>query len=57
MMNGLFNVVLFPFRSMHPLIGLLVLSILLGIVFLLLFKYTSPQKTIKRAKNGIKAGT
>ncbi len=55
-MNGLFDVLLFPFRAMAPWIGLCVLSIILGVVFLLLFKYTSPQKTIKRAKNGIKAG-
>jgi hypothetical protein len=52
----LFDVFLFPFKALPPIVGLLVLSIVLGIVFLLLFKYTSPQKTIKKIKNRIKAG-
>jgi hypothetical protein len=55
-MNVLFDVLLFPFRAMPPLVGLLFLSVLLGVVFLLLFKYTSPQKTIKKVKDRIKAG-
>lgn len=55
-MTGLFDILLFPFRAMPALVGLLVFSIVCGIVFLLLFKYTSPQKTIKKIKNRIKAG-
>jgi len=55
-MNVLFNVLLFPFQYFAPLVGLTALSILLGVAFLLLFKYTSPQNQIKKFKDRIKAG-
>ncbi len=54
-MNGLFNVVGFPFQKMSPLVGLVVISLLAGVFLLILFKYTSPQKAIKRVKDQIKA--
>ncbi len=54
-MNGLFDVICFPLRGLPPLVGLIVISALSGVVLLLVFKYTSPQKTIGRVKNRIKA--
>lgn len=54
--TGVFDFVLYPFRSMPPLVGLCVLSVLLGILLLLMYKYTSPQKKIKEIKDRIKAG-
>ncbi len=55
-MNSLFDVILFPFKGMAPVVGLTVFSILAGILLLLLYKYTSPQKRIKAVKARIKAG-
>jgi len=53
--NGLFDVILAPFRGMHPGVGLMVISILSGIVMLLIFGKTSKQDAIRRAKNRLKA--
>jgi hypothetical protein len=55
-LTGLFDILLYPFRSMSPVVGLVIISAVLGIVLLLLYKYTSPQKSIKVIKNNIKAG-
>ena len=54
-MNGLFNAILLPFGGMAPWVGLAVFSAVAGVVLLIVFKYTSPQKTIKRIKDRIKA--
>lgn len=54
-LTGLFDILLYPFRSMAPLVGLIFISIVLGVLLLLLYKYTSPQKLIKRIKNQMKA--
>ena len=51
----IFDVILMPFRSMHPVIGLLVVSIITGIVMLLIFGKTSNQKAIRRSKGLLKA--
>lgn len=53
-LHWIFDILLFPFQAFPPVIGLCILSIVLGIAFLLLFKYTSPQKTVKKIKNKIK---
>ncbi len=55
-MNSLFDVILFPFKGMAPIVGLVVFSALAGILLLLLYKYTSPQGSIKNVKARIKAG-
>ncbi|MHC4943402.1 MAG: hypothetical protein ACYTG7_10330 [Planctomycetota bacterium] len=55
LITGLFDILLYPFRSMPPLVGLCIISIVLGILLLLLYKYTSPQKMIKRIKDKMKA--
>ncbi len=53
--NSIFDVLLAPFRGMHPAIGLLVISVLTGIVMLLIFGKTSNQKAIHKAKGRLKA--
>jgi len=54
-LNGLFDLLCFPFRGFAPIVGLCVISVLAGIALLILYKYTSPQKRIKRIKDQIKA--
>lgn len=53
--TSVFNVIMAPFRSMHPVIGLLAVSVLTGIVMLLIFGKTSNQKAIRKAKGLLKA--
>ena len=53
--TSIFNVIMAPFKSMHPVVGLLVISILTGIVMLLIFGKTSNQKAIRKAKGLLKA--
>ncbi|RPJ42725.1 MAG: hypothetical protein EHM19_10000, partial [Candidatus Latescibacterota bacterium] len=43
------------FGAFHPLVGLLVVSVLTGAVMLVIFRYTSNQKGIARAKDHIMA--
>ncbi len=58
-MNSVFNaigdIVLWPFEVMHPLLGLTVVSCLLGVVMILVFKWTSDQGGIQVAKDRMKA--
>lgn len=54
-LNKIFDVLLFPFRSMHPLIGLVLISVVTGIVMLLIFGKASNQKAIHWTKNKVKA--
>jgi hypothetical protein len=44
-----------PFRSLGPWPGMIVISLVTGVVMLLIFKKTSNQEAIKQAKNQIKA--
>jgi uncharacterized membrane protein (DUF106 family) len=53
--NKIFDWIFLPFRSMHPMVGLLVISGLTGIVMLLIFGKTSNQKAIRWTKNKLKA--
>ena len=46
---------LFPFKSFHPLFALIWLSLLTGIFMLIIYKYTSNQRGIRRIKDKIKA--
>lgn len=43
-----------PFRSVHPFWGLLVMSVVTGVVLLFVFKYTTNQKQMKIVKDRIK---
>jgi len=55
LISSLFDLAVSPFSSFHPLVGLVVLSILTGIMMLIIFRYTSNQEAIRRTKNRIKA--
>lgn len=45
-MNWFFDLLLFPFRSLHPLWGQIWISALTGILMILIFKKTSDQQSI-----------
>ena len=53
--GAIFDVVFAPFRTLGPWPGMIFISLATGIVMLLIFKKTSNQEAIKRAKNRIKA--
>jgi uncharacterized membrane protein (DUF106 family) len=54
-LNGIFDLLMAPFQGMHPLVGLIVISVITGIVMLLIFGKTSNQKAIRVAKGRLKA--
>jgi hypothetical protein len=51
----LVGAILYPFRGLDPLWGLTALSLLTGILFLMIFKWTSNQGAIFEAKQRVKA--
>jgi uncharacterized membrane protein (DUF106 family) len=51
----IFDALFYPFRSMSPWIGMIVVSFLTGLLMLFVFKWTSNQRGIKQVKNKIKA--
>jgi len=53
--GGIFDVVLFPFRTLSPWFGMIFVSLLTAFLMLAVFKMTSNQEAIRRAKNAIKA--
>ena len=54
-LEAVFDVLFAPFRSLGPWPGMIFISLATGILMLLIFKKTSNQEGIKRAKNQIKA--
>jgi hypothetical protein len=52
--TGLFDALLWPFRTLPPIWGLAFVSVLTGVVMLLIFKLTSRQEKIRAAKDLIK---
>lgn len=50
-----FDVLLRPFQALHPLVGLVVVSILVAVLVLLVFKKTSNQATLLAVKRQIHA--
>lgn len=52
--SSIFNALFLPFKNVHPAWGMLVISFLTGIVMLFIFKATSDQAGIKKAKNLVK---
>ena len=44
-----------PFESLHPAVGLTVVSVLTGVLLLIVYRYTSNQAGIRRVKDRIKA--
>ncbi len=55
-MRLVFDAVLFPFRELHPMIGLTLVSLLFGVLALLAFKWTSDQEKMEQVKRRIHAG-
>jgi uncharacterized membrane protein (DUF106 family) len=53
--GALLGALIFPFRGLDPLWALTVLSLLSGLLFLLIFKWTSNQEAIFQAKQRVKA--
>ena len=53
--GGAWDLVLQPFRLGHPLWPLGLFAILTGIAMLIVFRYISDQRGIKRAQDRIKA--
>ncbi len=54
-LGAIFDGFFAPFRAFGPWPGMIVISLVTGIVMLLIFKKTSNQDAIRRAKNQIKA--
>jgi hypothetical protein len=54
-LTTIFDVLTWPLSWMPPLAGLVILSVLTGILFLLVFPHVSNQGAIKRTKDAIKA--
>jgi len=55
LVGGIVDGFLFPFRSLPAIVGLAVLSLVIGVVMLIVFKATSDQKRIAVVKGRIQA--
>lgn len=56
LLRRLFDIVLYPFQGLHPLVGLIVLAVPISILMLLVFKKTSNQKKLADVKGRIHSG-
>ena len=56
LLGGLVNGLLYPFRDVPPIVGLLVVSLLTAIGMLTVFRVTSDQRRIAAVKRSIHAG-
>ena len=55
-LRAIFDLLLSPFRELPAIWGILVASIVVSALMLLIFKYTSNQKALAAAKDGVTAG-
>ncbi len=53
--SSFFNLLIAPFRNLDPLWSLTFMSLLVGILMLVIFRYTSNQGAIRETKNKIRA--
>lgn len=53
--SSFFNLLIAPFKNLDPLWSLTFMSLLLGILMLVIFRYTSNQEAIRITKNKIRA--
>jgi hypothetical protein len=53
--GGIFDILLFPFRGLSPWLGMIFVSLATAFLMLWVFKLTSNQDGIRKAKNAIKA--
>lgn len=56
LLRSLFDALLYPFRELHPWVGLTLLSLVTGVAVLLVFKATSNQERLAEVKRKIHAG-
>ncbi len=56
LLRRLFDGALYPFRGFSPLVGLVLISLLIGVAMLLVFKVTSNQEKLAAVKRRIHAG-
>jgi hypothetical protein len=55
LIGGAFDLFFRPFRAAHPIYGLATISFLAGAAAVLVFRYTSNQRAMRRVKNRIQA--
>lgn len=55
-LRRLFDLLLLPFSGLHPMVGLAVVSLVVGVAMLLVFKVTSDQERLAGVKRRIHAG-
>jgi uncharacterized membrane protein (DUF106 family) len=55
-LRALFDALLWPFRSLPPIVGLAVVSLLVAVGMLLVFRATSNQRRLEEVKRAIMAG-
>ena len=55
-LRRLFDAALAPFSGLHPLVGIAVVSLVVGVAMLLVFKWTSKQDKMTAVKRQIHAG-
>jgi hypothetical protein len=53
--SGFFNLIVSPFKTMDPIWSLAVFSLLIGILMLIIFRFTSDQQKIRETKSKIRA--
>jgi hypothetical protein len=53
--SGIFNLIILPFKTIDPIWSLALFSLLLGVLMLLIFRYTSDQQKIREVKSKIRA--
>lgn len=53
--SGFFNVIITPFKTMDPIWSIALFSLLIGIIMLIIFRYTSDQQKIRETKSKIRA--
>lgn len=53
--NQLFDMIMRPFHSARPIIPLTLVSVLTGILLLVVYRYASDQRAIRRAKDKLEA--
>ncbi len=54
-LNTVFDLILYPFRGLAPIYGLIAVALVTGLLMLIIFRKTSNQHIIKQVKDRIKA--
>jgi hypothetical protein len=53
--SGFFNIIISPFKAIDPVWSLAVFSLLIGILMLIIFRFTSDQQKIRETKSKMRA--